>query len=656
MLPKAVLLYGRDEPLPERIDLHAGPLNLIYENGDLRYIKYGDREVIRRIYVAIRDRNWGTIPPIFSNVKMDIGSDSFHISYDVENKQGEVDFAWRAEITGDASGNLLFSMDGVARATFWKNRIGFCILHPAFLAGQRSVVEHVDGSSQEASLPTIISADQPVQPFAELRAMTHEVIPGVWAETRYTGDIFELEDQRNWTDASFKTFCTPLSLPYPVEIPQGTRITQSVSLSLRDERPSMVASGAAAVAPQPLTFSIGSLGEATPMPSIGLGIASHGQPLSQVELKRLAALNLGHLRVDLPLSEQDFPETLKRAWDEANSLGLPLEVALLISPNGEEELLHLRRILEEVHPQILRWLVFPAKESYSGGSPTREVLELAHKHLDGFGSDPEFCSGSNTDLIYMTRNMPPLDQTNAVSFAITAEVHAFDEASVVETLEAQPMVIETARHLAGNKPVIVSPVTFKMRHNPYASGPWPVMIPGELPPMVDVRQMSLFGAAWTVGSIKALAESGAHSLTYFETSGWRGVMETTSGSSLPEKFRSLPGGVYPMYHVFADIGEYAGGQVIPSLTSDNQHIDGIALHKDGRVRVLVANLTPHPQTVQVCNVGAQVICHYMDESNVLEAMQSTESFRQAAGEMLVTQTGSLELKLLPYGVARLDSE
>ncbi len=72
--------------------------------------------------------------------------------------------------------------------------------------------------------------------------------------------------------------------------------------------------------------------------------------------------------------------------------------------------------------------------------------------------------------------------------------------------------------------------------------------PGELPPQVDVRQMSLFGACWTAGSFKYLAEAGTQSITFYETTGWRGVMETEAGSPLPELFRSLPGTVFPMYH------------------------------------------------------------------------------------------------------------
>ena len=56
-LPKTVLYYGKNEPLPEQKTLRAGPLSLIYEAGDLRYIKLGNHEILRRVYAAIRDHN-----------------------------------------------------------------------------------------------------------------------------------------------------------------------------------------------------------------------------------------------------------------------------------------------------------------------------------------------------------------------------------------------------------------------------------------------------------------------------------------------------------------------------------------------------------------------------------------------------------------------
>ena len=117
-LSKNVLYYGKDEPLPEQKMLRAGPLSLVYEAGDLRTIRFGNHEILRRIYVAIRDHNWDTIVPVLSNVQREIGSDSFRVSYNVENKQGDIDFCWQGTITGDAQGTITFTMAGEAHSTF----------------------------------------------------------------------------------------------------------------------------------------------------------------------------------------------------------------------------------------------------------------------------------------------------------------------------------------------------------------------------------------------------------------------------------------------------------------------------------------------------------------------------------------------------------
>ena len=46
------------------------------------------------------------------------------------------------------------------------------------------------------------------------------------------GDTFEMEDQRNWTDASYKTYVRPLALPWPYTLAKGTVIEQAVRLSV----------------------------------------------------------------------------------------------------------------------------------------------------------------------------------------------------------------------------------------------------------------------------------------------------------------------------------------------------------------------------------------------------------------------------------------
>ena len=213
--------------------LRAGPLTMLYDDGDLRYVKLGNHEIVRRVYAAVRDRNWGTVAGIRSAEQHAIGEETFTISYTVEHRQGDIAFDWDCTISGSAEGVVRFRMDGQARTTFLRNRIGLCILHPIdHLAGAACVVEHVDGSQDRTRLPLEISAEQPVEPFSSMRALRYEIVPGVWAELRFTGDIFEIEDQRNWTDASLKTFSTPFHLPVPVEITAGTRVEQEMVLRL----------------------------------------------------------------------------------------------------------------------------------------------------------------------------------------------------------------------------------------------------------------------------------------------------------------------------------------------------------------------------------------------------------------------------------------
>ena len=120
--------------------------------------------------------------------------------------------------------------------------------------------------------------------------------------------------------------------------------------------------------------------------------------------------------------------------------------------------------------------------------------------------------------------------------------------------------------------------------NPYATGPAPPVPPGELPPQVDVRQMSLFGAGWTLAALKYLAESGVASVTFYETTGWLGVMEREEGCPLPDKFPSRPGMVFPLFHVLADANEFAGGRVLPSVSSDPLAFDGLVVRRGDTAR------------------------------------------------------------------------
>ena len=656
MLNLNFLYRGSNEPLPERIRLHAGVLEMLFDNGDLRSIRLGNREILRRVYVAVRDGTWGMIPARISNLSVQIDEDSFAIEYDVENLQGEIDFTWHAALLGTASGRVTFTMDGAARSTFLKNRIGFCVLFPAGLSGQPAVVEHSDGAREETAFPADLRADQPVRPFDNLRGLILPLGAGGEAVVRFSGDVFEMEDQRLWTDASFKVFCTPLALPYPAEIRAGTRVRQSVELELRGgELPLRLPQDARPAAAAQVHLP--SEGDWKPIPLLGLGAASHGQLLTVGEIDRLKALRLRHLRVDLPLADPAYPARLERAALEAAALGVGLEAALLVrAETAEVKLDGLRGLLDALRPPVARWLVYPAKELYAGGSPSERVLRAARSRLEGYCPGTPFATGTNTDFIFLKRSPPPTSLMDQVCIALNPQVHAFDDLSLLETLEGQATVVESARLLAGGLPVVVSPVTFKPRFNPHVAGPQPETASGILPPQVDPRQRSLFGAGWTLGCLRAMVISGAASLTLFETSGWRGVTECEAGSPWPPPFPSLPEIVYPLYHVLADVGEFAGGLAADWETADGAPLSGLALRLGSRAALLIANPTGEEQALDLAGLDRAFTLRtlrVLDAANAEWAMRDPSGWRKSAGVAFVSP---LAIRVPPYGYVRLDYE
>jgi D-apionolactonase len=619
-------------------ELCAGPLRMRFENGDLRYIKWGGHEILRRVYAAVRDRNWDTIPSQISNLQCSIQEDSFQLSYDATHREREIDFVWRGEITGDEAGTIRFTFDGEARSTFLRNRIGFCVLHPAELAGQPCRARYANGSEYVTAFPELVAAEQPVKALHDLSAITHEVAPGLWAEVAFSGDLFEMEDQRNWIDASYKTFCTPLRLPFPLEIAAGTRIRQSVELRLHGN--SLTAPAQVAQAEQGILIT--HTEQRFALPPLGLGLGPH--PLSAREIEHLAKLKPAHLRVDVKLAEAAVDQLLARADLTLRQLDVPLEMALFLSENAAAELQSLVKWLRQQQPRVARWLIFDT----GAKSSLARSLQLARQALREFGGP--IGGGTNADFYQLNQFRPPADLMDFVAFSMNPQTHAFDDTSLVETLTVIPEPVRSARHYFNCLPVVISPVTLKPRFNAVATGAT-AEIADALPANVDVRQLSLFGAAWTLGALKRLAESAATSITCFETTGWRGVMETETGSPLPQQFPSLAGAVFPLYHVLADVAEFAGGEILCVQSGDPLKVEAILLERGERQSLVLANLTPETQIATLADIENTARLRRLNEQNVEAAMCEPETFRR---QYVLDKLPSGHIELSPFEIVRLD--
>ena len=653
---RRIFYYGRDRAQPEMVPLKAGPLDLFFEQGDLRYIRCGDREILRRVYVAVRDRNWGTVLPRLSGLSIESESETFRIRYEIENRQAEIDFFWRGTITGTADGTIRFRMEGRARSTFLRSRIGFCVLHPMReCAGQYCRVETVEGATVESVFPRHIA---PHQPFKQMRAISHRVTDNLEAEVRFEGDVFEMEDQRNWTDASFKTYCTPLELPFPVEVKTGTEISQVITLSLSGGAGERVrrttVHGPAETLP---TLAVGDtvIGK---LPRIGLEQADDGRPLDQRETRLLRSLHLSHLRCEIRFDRPEWEGRLQQAGREAEALAAELELALFLNGTGEreveEELRALRRVLDSGEYPVCTWLVYHLGEK----SATGRWVEPARTVLQDYRREALFGSGSDAFFAELNRGRPRVEALDLLCYSINPQVHAFDNRSLAETLEAQGSTVESARQFSGGRPIAVSPITLKPRYNPNATGPEPVLGPGQLPPQVDPRQMSLFTAGWTLGSLKYLGQSAAYSATYYQTTGWRGVMETPAGPEKPGLFPSLPGSVFPLYHVLADVGQWRDAELLPVKSSAPLQLVGLALRRADDMRLIVANLSERTQRVKIGGMSGPAMIRFLDERTAEQAMTDAERWRADPAHQGESSEGDGTphvLELLPYAVARIDT-
>ena len=201
------------------------------------------------------------------------------------------------------------------------------------------------------------------------------------------------------------------------------------------------------------------------------------------------------------------------------ALDVSLELALFLTDAAAAELPGFAEAVNRVKPPVEAYLIFHKAEA----STSAQWVDLARHYLSNAK-----IGGGHQRLFYRPESgaAHPVALLDLVCYSINPQVHAFDNSSLIETLEAQAITADSACQFTDGLPIVVTPVTLLARFNPNATGPEPEPAPGELPSQVDIRQMSLFGAGWTLGSIKYLSESGASSVTYYETTGWRGVMET----------------------------------------------------------------------------------------------------------------------------------
>lgn len=585
-------LYGTPDTEPEPVRLSAGRLSMDLLHGNLRTITYDSHEVLRAVSYLVRDRDWGTHSPQISGLEIDQRDDGFRVVFNLQFQgPGQMDLAVRASISANAEGVLIYEAEAFSTSGFETNRCGFCVLHPIVgVAGAPVRVEHTGGHTENTMFPDLI---EPWQPFKDIRAVSHSVVPGVVAECRMEGDTFEMEDQRNWSDASYKTYVRPLALPWPYQIPAGSRVRQRIVLTMNDKRSRLGASPGSGPEAQPVRIERGT--RHGTMPDIGLIVTPEEAGATLAAQDLLAEIKPQQLLFHFdPLAGHGTQAFSDFAAIAALHAAKPvLEIALACRKSPAAETAEIAAMMRDAGFSPDAILVSPSidRQSTPPGSAWPDCPPLEDVYAAAQAAFPGIRLGGGM-LSYFTelnRKRVPARQLDFVSHCTNPIVHAADDLSVMQTLEALPFITRSVRAIYGNMPYRIGPSTIAMRQNPYGSrtmdnpGGQRIAMAN-----ADPRHNSLFGEAFALAYAARLLDAELECLTLCAMTGPFGLI---AGRNEP----AAKGTMRPISHSVRKLARAAGSRWQECISSDPSRILAFTAVEDGGAFLHAVNITGQNQ-------------------------------------------------------------
>jgi hypothetical protein len=496
-------IFGTPEQPEEGFRVALGSLAFEQSENATRAIAWNGVEVVRAVDHPIRDKDWGTSPTLTIATSQDIDESSFRLTRDFET--GDASVAGHFEMNASSDGKLSFSLRLSINRDTQLCRAGFTLLHPIDgLAGEAVSFQRPNGERSETRFPDTISPAEPATNFVAMRYKVHRVS----ADINMEGGVFDMEDQRNWSDASYKTYIQTASFPAPYFATKGEIVEQKVTLCL-----SGIAVSRLSPATTPsLHFDRQANVDLFPElafaadPNWGTAIG----PPSLSSLRRVVRLDL---RRPVDLASFDFVKSERPA--------APFDLELVVSDQGhglEKEMADFAAALAKLGATPDHVIALPAAylKSYqskgpwpSGASP----MDAVRSARQTFPS-AKIGGGVLTNFTELNRCRPNIEEIDYLTHGSSAIVHAADDVSVFQTLEALPDIFRSSRRIASGRAYRLGLISIGMRRNPYGEG----LTPGkelarQTKRSFDPRAGALFGAAWLVGVAAATKSSGAELVT-----------------------------------------------------------------------------------------------------------------------------------------------
>jgi D-apionolactonase len=476
------------------VHLRAGPLTADVVDGDLRGISLHGVEVVQRLYATVRDEGWRTAETVVRGVEVDARREAFEVHVEAESVlDGATVAAWRLRAAGAAAGTLDAELRWRATADFSCNRVGLCVHHPtatwagaAWRASAAGAPTAGRLGDEVAPQPLVDGAYLPaVGPFESLTLERG----GVWMRlTAPEGEPLELEDQRNWGDASYKS--------YPSPVPRSARPVRAGATGC--SRLTVAAVVAPGAVPAPSQPALRDAGGGVP------GVAVEAMLVVDAAAEEAAAqIAAGAARI---VGVMDPPP--------------PAVVVAALRAARPARAVALGR----------------------GGAPPEAGAVAA---LERAIAPIAVGTGTLGSFSELNRCRDRLAGARSLSWSLDPQVHASDARSIMENVPAIGDQLATAA-------AVVPGAACHVACDLAAGG-------------ADARRGSAFEAAWLVGVLAHAAGRAASIL--------------------------VPPPAGPTAEVVAQVGPWQGMPAVV-LADPRRRVAGVGVRRDGRVDLLLANLTP----------------------------------------------------------------
>ena len=517
----------------------------------LRAIALPGEEVFRGIGFVVRDQDWGTYS-LRSDPRIDQQADRITVDVNgrIDAPDGVLDWSliWTLTKSGLSVSCRCTSADG-----FPTTRVGFVILHSLDAArGQPIAIIHDDGQVEQTQFPDLVS---PHQPFMGIAGMDYTSAAGHELRLAFSGEVFETEDQRNWTDASYKTYSRPLSKPFPYRITTTEPEQQQVDLTF-----TKIASVSIENARMPVVVT------ETAMPRLGIGVspgvATDGltdaiQALSPgftaIEIDLAADPSLAHARLVLAAVPGAIRLDIRRAPSDSVIRALTALTPMLA---GRE---------------IIGLSLWDADEA---------LVRAARVLLPGTAIG----SGTGAFFTELNRGTHWPDSADYLTWTSTPTYHGSTDDTIGESIGPLGDILHTAKAKYPGRRFQIGPHTLGARFNPNATTPEGMSRPAD----ADPRQGQSIAAAWMLGMLAGYADDRADTMSFFEATGPRGLIN--------EAGQTTPAAV-----LFTRLAAYQGGRIAVLSWPGQPRLAGLRLTGQAGTAYCLANLHHEPAEAKLPN-------------------------------------------------------